>query len=85
MRSLDGIEKIRDALPNIYSIDAVGSGVLVRVSAMPSVGDVNRGAEDIEPLRQLAAFTRNLRIQTENLGIDDPTFASEWLARFDPK
>lgn len=81
--ALGGLSTIRAALPSSMKIDKVGSGTLIRAAEMPIVGDVNRGAVDVAPLRHLAKLTKSLRAEVENLGPDDPTFADRWMRRFD--
>jgi len=82
---LGGVNEIRQSLPDAMRVIDLDPGVLVRASENPIVGDVNRGAEDVAPLRRLAELTRELRLEVPNLGPDDPTFAERWLNRFDPK
>ena len=65
------------------SVLELGSGVMIRATAAPIFGDVNRGAKDAAVLRDLAAVTRQLRVSIDNLGPDDPEFAERWLSRFD--
>ena len=83
VEALGGADLVRQALPSSMNITEVGSGLLVRAAEKPIVGDVNRGAKDVAPLRRLAKLTKHLRVQEENLGPDDPTFAERWLSRFD--
>jgi hypothetical protein len=80
---LGGVSAVRKALPNSIKILEVGSGILIRAAEMPIVGDVNRGAVDVAPLRDIAKLTKSLRAKVENLGPDDPTFADRWMSRFD--
>jgi len=78
-----GGDAIRKSLPKGASLLDVGSGVLIRAAELPPVGDVNRGADDIEPLRALAKLTQKVRVKVENLGSHDPHFAQRWLNRFE--
>jgi hypothetical protein len=80
---LGGVSEIRKHLPDIVNVLKVGSGVMIRANEAPIVGDVNRGAKDVIALRRLSEITRHLRVETDNLGPDDPDFAERWLGRFD--
>ena len=82
-QKLGGPAKIREALPADMTVEEWGDSVMVKASEEPIIGDVNRGAEDAEPLRHLAQLTRELRLDVPNLGPDDDDFAQRWLARFD--
>lgn len=80
---LGGLARLREELPEVKTIEALGRGVMIQTSDAPILGDVNRGAADVAPLRRLAQVTRPLRAELANLGPDDPDFAARWLARFD--
>ena len=80
---LGGANEIRKNLPDVMNVFEFGSSVMIRATDAPIVGDVNRGAIDAGPLRRLSEITLNLRVETPNLGPDDPDFAERWLSRFD--
>lgn len=79
---LGGTDAIRAALPRSIGILPLRGGVLLRASEQPIVGDVNRGAQDVAPLRAMAALTRSLRLKAPNVG-PGVDFTAEWLARLD--
>jgi len=81
--SLGGAAGLRNALPESIGVRPLPTGVLLRAADQPIIGDVNRGADDVEPLRLLAQVTRPLRLSVPNLGPDEDRFAERWLNRFD--
>jgi hypothetical protein len=80
---LGGPDQLRQSLPAEMTVLPLRHGLLVRAGALPVVGDVNRGAKDVAPLRLLARLTKPVRVQTEYLGSDDELFAGRWLSRLD--
>jgi TseV toxin immunity protein TsiV len=71
-----------------FSVEALGEGKLIIAGQQPPLGDVNRGAKDIGPLRIAAAMVQPLRT-TEWMDIPLPlemfdVETSSWLARLDP-
>ncbi len=82
VQALGGTKAISAALPDA-KIVKIGSGVLVIASERPIVGDVNRGAPDVAPLRALAKLTEKLRPEVGNLGPDEDDFVDRWMGRFD--
>lgn len=68
-------------------IDA-GTGVILRAGDEPPVGDIDRQAPDIEPMRRVNEFIRPIRIdawqkRSSNLFFIDPDAANAWLTRLD--
>jgi hypothetical protein len=80
---LGGIDKIQKNLHDAINISELGSGVIIRATEAPIIGDVNRGATDTIALQRLSEITRKMRVETLKLGPDDPDFAQRWLSRFD--
>lgn len=80
---LGGAAQLRQQLPEVKDVQEVAKGVMIVASEAPILGDVNRGAADVAPLRKLAQITRPMRIEMDNMGPDDPDFADRWLGRFD--
>lgn len=80
---LGGRESLSKALPD-SDIREFPSGVLVRAAAVPPLGDVNRGANDLGRLPDLARFMQPTRVKIEHMFSDnfDP---ARWLARFDDR
>jgi hypothetical protein len=56
---------------------------MVRTSERPVVGDVNRGAAGIGPLKELVKATRKLRVEPASLLFGDSDFPDRWLTRLD--
>lgn len=83
LKKLGGTAKLQGQLPDGASLTALKSGAMVRVAELPPVGDMNKKAPDIKPLRALAKLTKPLRIETDYLGSDDDDFAERWLTRLD--
>jgi hypothetical protein len=83
LSQLGGPTKVQQELSDAMELGEVGPGIIVRSAELPMVGDRNRGATDVGPLRRLAKITRPLRVEVANLGPDDPSFAEHWLSRFD--
>jgi hypothetical protein len=80
---LGDLERLRKALPDVATISPLALGVMIRATELPTVGDVNRGANDVGALRAVSELTRELRVDAPNLGPDDEDFAERWLGRFD--
>jgi hypothetical protein len=74
---LGGASALGAALPSGIRLRTIRGGVLLRCAARPPVGDMNRDASDLEPLRAIAAATRTLRPQPRR------TFYQQWVNRFD--
>ncbi|MCU0636586.1 MAG: DUF3396 domain-containing protein [Gemmatimonadaceae bacterium] len=72
-----GASALRAALPSAIRARTIRGGLLLRCAALPPVGDMNRDAADLEPLRAVAAATRALRPQPIR------TFYRNWVNRFD--
>jgi TseV toxin immunity protein TsiV len=82
---LGGKEAIRNALPPMMQVMDSNGGIIIRASELPIIGDVNRGALDIEPLSHLAQLTGKARMSSEEFLIGGPDFGEKWLTRFDPQ
>ena len=80
---LGGIDQLRSRLAAGTSLVELKHGALVVTSEYPPVGDVNRRAPDLQPLRDFAKLVKPLRIETDYLGSDDDLFADRWLSRLD--
>ena len=84
LKKLGGSAKLQGQLTEGATLTELKHGVMVRVSATPPVGDVNRKAPDIKPLKAFAKLLKPLRIETDYLGSDsDDDFAQNWLTRLD--
>lgn len=80
-KTLDGQGEI-EAIVGQAEIKSLRNGTLIRGSRLPPVGDVNRGANDIGQLPNVARLLRPVRCQnpvTGHANLD----AMAWLARFD--
>jgi hypothetical protein len=71
-----------------FSVEPLGGGKLIIAGKRAPLGDVNRGATDLGPLRIAAAMLKPLR-STEWMDIPLPlemfdVETSSWLARLDP-
>ena len=63
-------------------IKSIRNGIWIRAARLPSIGDVNRGADDIGELPTVARFLRPVRCPNPRSG--DRSFdVAAWLARFD--
>jgi hypothetical protein len=83
VKKLGGADKFAARLPEGATVTPLKSGLMVQVSPLPPVGDVNRKAPDIAPLKALARIVKPLRIESDYLGSDDDGFAERWLGRLD--
>lgn len=83
--ALGGVENIKQQLPRTMEIIETSSGILIQIAKFPIIGDVNRKVSDLEPLKQIAAITKTIRVEEADcLNIDDDdSFAERWLSRFD--
>jgi hypothetical protein len=79
--ALGGAEAVRAALPAAVEVRPAGAGLLIQGAARPPVGDVNRGAPDIEYLPDVARVLRPVRF--EITGFQSEVDPQAWLARFD--
>ena len=78
---LGGSEAIRATLPAAVEVRPAGPGLLIRGATQPPVGDVNRGAKDIEFLPDVARTLRPVRFEISGFQVNvDP---KAWLGRFD--
>ena len=82
-KKLGGAAKLKGQLSEGATLTELKHGVLVRVSPLPPIGDVNKKAPDIQPLKALAQVVKPIRIATDYLGSDDDEFAERWLTRLD--
>ncbi|HEY6924504.1 MAG TPA: type VI immunity family protein [Steroidobacteraceae bacterium] len=83
VQRLGGGDRVRESLPRV-PITSVTNGLLLRGAALPPVGDVNRGANDIGQLPEIARLLKPFRFNPPWLfsdGFDVP----KWLARFDDR
>jgi hypothetical protein len=80
---LGGLNKLRGQLAAGTSLVEVEHGALVITSERPPLGDVNRRAPDLQPLKDFAKVTKPLRVKVDYLGSDDESFAGRWLSRLD--
>jgi hypothetical protein len=80
---LGGAKKVQALLPGGAVLTPLQDGAVVRVAPLPPVGDVNKGASDLLPLKAFAKIAKPLRIETDYLGSDDDDFAERWLRRLD--
>jgi hypothetical protein len=78
---LGGAATVRAALPAAVEVRPAGAGLLIRGATRPPVGDVNRGAKDIEFLPDVARLLRPVRFEIS--GFQAAVDAAAWLARFD--
>jgi hypothetical protein len=78
---LGGAEAVRAALPAPVEMRPAGAGLLIRGASRPPVGDVNRGAKDIEFLPDVARVLRPVRFEIS--GFQAAVDPKTWLARFD--
>lgn len=83
---LGGIDRLRSSEFSKLQHKELKGGLLLRSGSKPPVGDVNRGADDVEGLRLINRFIKPLRqnqfIAPLSFSIDEVEGAS-WLARFD--
>ena len=82
VQDLHGENSIRSQLSPRVSVKSLQNGLLLIAGESPPVGDVNRGAQDIEGLKEVAALTKPVRAKME-IGFGSDTFRHGWLDRFD--
>ena len=80
---LGGREALVKTLPDADIRDLRG-GAFIHAARVPPIGDINRGANDLGKLPDLARFMRPTRVRIEHMFSDsfDP---ARWLARFDDR
>ena len=86
LESLGGVPRIDATLtPDVQRISS-RRGVILRAGNLPPIGDINRGAEDLGPLRQVNRFIAPRRL---NDWVDSAVFradelnANEWFSRLE--
>jgi hypothetical protein len=81
-----GGKKAVDALPKEVGRVTVGEGMVFRAGKEPPVGDVNRRARDLGPLRAVARLLRPVRVEAWDMAdffeIDEDE-ANAWFERLD--
>ena len=82
-KKLGGAAKLQAQVPRGGSFTELKHGVLIAVSDTPPVGDLDKKALDIQPLKDFAAVVKPVRIEVDYLGSDDDDFAKRWLSRLD--
>jgi len=80
---LGGLAPLRAGLGAGIPVVELRHGAAIVACETPPVGDVNRGAQDLQPLKEVARQLRPLRLEPELLGAEDDVFAARWLARLD--
>lgn len=83
LEPLGGRSALARAVPTAETKE-LSRGVLVRATAVPPIGDVNRGATDLGALPDLARFMRPSRVDIPHMFTDDFDPA-RWLSRFDER
>lgn len=89
LEELGGLDAAKEAAGDEVGVVEAGGGVVVRAGDEPPIGDINRKAPDIEPMRRVNAFIRPKRISEwskhySNLFFTDIDECNEWLTRLDP-
>ncbi|MFH0925846.1 MAG: type VI immunity family protein [bacterium] len=81
IEAVGGIDAIENVLPNA-DIRKLNNGVFIRGAKLPPIGDINRGANDIGCLPDVARLLQPTRIELSGFG--SPDFdPMPWLARYD--
>ena len=80
--ALGGEPDLIARLPEGINIIRLNTGLLLQLGALPAIGDINQGAEDINLYKVVAALTKPLRINAQSV---KPTLdcTPQWLARLD--
>lgn len=89
LEELGGTATLETVLDDQVEQIPVKHGIVLRAGKTPPIGDVNRQAPDIEPLRKVNQLIRPLRIDEwysggMNLFAIDPDDANAWITRLDP-
>ncbi|SHM78264.1 Protein of unknown function [Rhizobacter sp. OV335] len=82
IKELGGDEQIRSQLSPEIRLQSLASGIAIIAGDVPPIGDVNRGAQDLQLLKEVAALTRPVRISME-IGFGSESFRRNWLSRLD--
>ena len=82
VKELGGEAQIRSQLSPEIRLRNLESGLAIIAGDVPPIGDVNRGAQDLQLLKEVAALTRPVRISME-IGFGSESFRRNWLSRFD--
>jgi Type VI immunity for VRR-NUC len=80
--ALGGEPAIREKVSPRIVVRPLSTGLMLLVGERPPVGDVNRGATDIGPLKEVAALTKGVRAKVQ-VGFGGDSFRTRWLNRFD--
>ena len=82
---LGGKQRADELAPDVKPI-STSNGVIFRTGTLPPVGDKNRGAADIDNLRQVNSFIQPIRKASWygwNMFEIDKSDANAWFARLD--
>lgn len=83
VEQLDGEGAIRSALSAAVTVLRIRGGLLLRAGELPPVGDTNRRAPDLGPVKEVARVTRRVRVSRRVLFYGPEDFRTNWVNRFD--
>ena len=81
--ALGGEDALRTVLSSAVEVRRIAGGLLLRAGERPPIGDTNRRALDLDPVREVAQLTRPLRITKQLLFYGAEEFNRGWVHRFD--
>ncbi|MBK9259438.1 MAG: DUF3396 domain-containing protein [Polyangiaceae bacterium] len=80
---LGGESLVRAAVSDAVTVRRIAGGLMLVAGQLPPVGDVNRHALDLGPVREVARLTRPLRPEKKVLFYGTEEFRNGWVHRFD--
>jgi hypothetical protein len=83
VEKLGGESVIRSSLSSEVQVRRISGGLLLRAGGLPPVGDTNRQALDLAPVREVARLTKPLRVAKRVFLYGTEEFRNDWLNRFD--
>jgi hypothetical protein len=83
VEKLGGERAIRSGVSSAVTVRRIGGGLFLLAGDLPPVGDVNRRAPDLGPVKEVARVTRPARVSKRVLFYGSEDFRTNWVNRFD--
>lgn len=81
--ALGGEDLVRGALSPAVQVRSIPGGLLLRAGDRPAIGDTNRRALDLAPVREVSRLTRPVRVTKRVLFYGTEEFRLGWVDRLD--
>lgn len=83
VEKLGGERAIRSGVSSAVTVRRIDGGLFLLAGDLPPVGDVNRRALDLGPVKEVARVTRPARVSRGVLFYGSEDFRTDWVNRFD--